>query len=199
MSLITVGLILSWVAIFMLGLMVLALTRQIGLLHERVAPAGALSIEKRHLRTGEAAPEFRLEALAGPEVQIGGASAPGRSTLLFFLSDTCPVCKVLIPVLKSIQAEEGDWLDIVLASDGDEMAYLDFIQAQGLQGFNLVLSEELGRAYEIAKLPYGVLIDEAGTLLTHGLVNNREHLESFVEARRLGVATVQEYVGRNAA
>lgn len=199
MSLITVGLILSWVAIFVLGLTVLALTRQIGLLHERVAPAGALSIEKRHLRTGEAAPEFKLNTVAGPEVKIGGVSASGRSTLLFFLSDTCPVCQVLIPVLKSVQAEEGKWLDILLASDGDESAYRNFVQAKGLQDFRLVLSEELGRAYEIAKLPYGVLIDEAGTLLTHGLVNNREHLESFIEARRLGVATVQEYVGRNAA
>jgi len=36
-------------------------------------------------------------------------------------------------------------------------------------------------------------------LLAHGLVNNREHLESFIEAKRLGVSTVQEFVGRNAA
>jgi len=118
---------------------------------------------------------------------------------LFFLSDTCPVCKVLLPVLKSVQKDEAVWLDIVLASDGNEDEHKAFIDRAGLQGFDYVLSQDLGMAYEIAKLPYGIMIDEAGTLLAHGLVNNREHLESFIEAKRLGVSTVQEFVGRNAA
>jgi len=199
MTLLTVALVLSWVAIIGLGLMVLALTRQIGLLHERVAPAGALSIEKRNLHAGEAAPIFELSTIVDRSIQIGGESASGKSTLLFFLSDTCPVCKVLLPVLKSVQKDEASWLDIVLASDGNEDEHKAFIERAGLQGFDYVLSQDLGMAYEIAKLPYGVMIDEAGTLLTHGLVNNREHLESFIEAKRLGVSTVQEFVGRNAA
>ena len=49
------------------------------------------------------------------------------------------------------------------------------------------MSEQLGRSYGVAKLPYAVLIDEAGKLSATGLVNTREHLESlFVakEARR---------------
>jgi methylamine dehydrogenase accessory protein MauD len=62
-----------------------------------------------------------------------------------------------------------------------------------LEKFDYVLSSQLGRGYEIGKLPYGVLIDEQGTLITHGLVNNREHLESFFQAKQLGVATVQEF------
>lgn len=199
MTLLTVSMVLSWVAIVVLALMVMALTRQIGILHERVAPAGALSIEKRNLRTGEAAPQFSLPTLAGGEIQVGGASVAGRSTLLFFLSDSCPVCKVLLPVLKSLQKDERDWLDIVLASDGDEAAHRAFVAAAGLEGFDYVLSEALGRGFEVSRLPYGVLIDESGTLLAHGLVNNREHVESFIEARRLGVSTVQEFVGRDAA
>ena len=199
MTLLTVALVLSWVAIIGLGLMVLALTRQIGLLHERVAPAGALSIEKRNLHAGEAAPIFGLTTVADRPIQIGGESVSGKSTLLFFLSDTCPVCKVLLPVLKSVQKDEAVWLDIVLASDGNEDEHKAFIERAGLQGFDYVLSQDLGMAYEIAKLPYGIMIDEAGTLLAHGLVNNREHLESFIEAKRLGVSTVQEFVGRNAA
>lgn len=199
MTLLTIAVILSWVAIIGLVMMVMALTRQIGLLHERVAPAGALSIEKRNLHTGEAAPIFELTTVAGGEITIGGESANGKSTLLFFLSDTCPVCKVLLPVLKSVQKDEASWLDVVLASDGNDDDHKAFVERSGLQGFDYVLSQDLGMAYEIAKLPYGVMIDEAGTLLTHGLVNNREHLESFIEAKRLGVSTVQEFVGRDAA
>ncbi|MFV0276837.1 MAG: redoxin domain-containing protein [Parahaliea sp.] len=199
MTLIMTALVLSWVAIVLLALVAMALTRQIGLLHERVAPAGALSIEKRNLRSAEAAPEFHLSTVDGSSIQIGGSHRDGRSTLLFFLSDTCPVCKILLPVLKALREEEASWLDIVLASDGDAAVHREFIRRQALERFPYLLSEPLGRAYEISKLPYGVLIDKDGTLLTHGLVNNREHLESLLEARRLGVASIQEYAARDAA
>lgn len=199
MTLLTISMVLSWLAILGLMVMVLALTRQIGMLHERIAPAGALSIEKRRLRVGEAAPIFELRTLAGKNIRIGGSQDSGKSTLLFFLSDTCPVCKVLQPVLRSVQADEAAWLEIVLASDGSEADHRRFVEAAGLQEFDFVLSEALGMEYEIAKLPYGVLIDEMGTLLAHGLVNNREHLESFIEAKHLGVSTIQEFVSRHAA
>ena len=39
-------LVLSWVAIAGLALCVIALARQVGVLHERVAPVGALSMAK---------------------------------------------------------------------------------------------------------------------------------------------------------
>jgi methylamine dehydrogenase accessory protein MauD len=199
MTLLTVSMVLSWIAIIGLGVLVLALTRQIGMLHERVAPAGALAIEKRSLKTGEAAPRFSLKTVAGRDIQIAAEQPSGKSTLLFFLSESCPVCKLLIPVLKSVQKDEEDWLEIVLASDGDEADHRRFIEREGLDGFDYVLSEELGRGFEVEKLPYGVLLDPKGTLTAHGLINNREHLDSLVEAKRLGVATVQEFVGRNAA
>ena len=39
-------------------------------------------------------------------------------------------------------------------------------------------------AYQISKLPYGVLIDSKGQVTAHGLINNREHIESLFEAFR---------------
>ena len=199
MTVIAVSNILLWVVVVGLSFTVFALIRQIGLLHERVSPAGALSIDKASLRTGEAAPVFKVTTLDGRATSIGGERDDGKATLLFFLSDTCPVCKVLLPVLKSMQAEESSKLSIVLASDGDVSSHEKFVRAAGLEGFDYVLSEPLGRGYEVGKLPYGVLIDEQGTLVTHGLVNNREHLESLLEARNLGVANAQEFAAKSAA
>lgn len=199
MTLMTISIVLLWAAVVALSIVVFALIRQIGLLHERIAPAGALSISKQGIKTGEAAPEFELQALTGSKVNIGGVSADERSTLLFFLSDTCPVCKTLLPILKKLQVEEADWLHIVLASDGEIDKHEAFVSQAGLEKFDYVLSSDLGRRYEIGKLPYGVLIDEAGTLITHGLVNNREHLESFIEAKQLGVASIQEFATRTAS
>jgi methylamine dehydrogenase accessory protein MauD len=57
-----------------------------------------------------------------------------------------------------------------------------------------VLSAELGLTYRVGKLPYAVLIDEAGVIRAKGLINTREHLESLLEAKELGVASIQDYL-----
>ncbi|QXI40313.1 methylamine dehydrogenase accessory protein MauD [Pseudomonas xantholysinigenes] len=182
--------LLSWAIILMLTLAVWALARQVGLLHERIQPVGALSLGKA-IKAGDTAPVFTLASLTGGSVSLGGTDQQGQGTLLFFLSETCPVCKTLLPVLDALRRQER--LRVVLASDGEADEHLAFIAAHGLQAFPYLLSREVGLAYQISKLPYGVLIDEHGTVASHGLVNTREHLESLLEARRLGHATVQAY------
>src|SRR5207249_9713089 len=109
--------VVLWVTVVVLACVVAALARQIGVLYERVAPAGALMVGKGPA-VGEPAPVVRALDLAGTVRDLGGPGAGGRSTLLFFLSPTCPICKALLPVLRSIARREGDWLGIVLASDG---------------------------------------------------------------------------------
>ncbi|ODB35150.1 methylamine dehydrogenase accessory protein MauD [Pseudomonas mosselii] len=180
--------LLSWAIILMLILAVWALARQVGLLHERIQPVGALSLGKA-IKAGDTAPVFTLPSLTGGSVNLGGAS--GQGTLLFFLSETCPVCKTLLPVLDALRRQER--LRVVLASDGEADEHLAFIAAHSLQAFPYLLSREVGLAYQISKLPYAVLIDEHGRVASHGLINTREHLESLLEARRLGHATVQAY------
>ena len=59
-----------------------------------------------------------------------------------------------------------------------------------------VVSAPLGRSYQVNRLPYAALLDQAGILRARGLVNSREHLESLFEAQRLGVASLQEYFER---
>jgi methylamine dehydrogenase accessory protein MauD len=191
--------IVSWLAIMALGITVMALVRQVGLLHERISPAGALSIDKKTLLIGEAAPSFNLPSITGGRISLGGHYPHEKSTLLFFLSDTCPVCKTLLPIIKSIAKQESPWLRIVLASDGEVDEHSAFIVRDSLHNFPYLLSTELGMAYEIGKLPYGVLLDNDGKLISHGLVNTREHLESLLEAKRLGAATVQSYVEQHSA
>lgn len=147
-----VAISLSWLAIIGLLVAVLALTRQIGLLHERIRPVGALSLGKV-IKVGDEAPVFNLPSLTGGALSLAGVDAGGLSTLLFFLSPTCPVCKTLLPVLKSAQVKERAWLRVILASDGDEAEQLSFIRREGLNEFPYLLSPEVGMAYQIAKLP----------------------------------------------
>lgn len=185
--------VVLWIAVVALAVAVLALTRQIGILYERVAPAGALMVGQGP-KVGEMAPLFELDNLNGRKVKLGGVSASGKSTLLFFLSPTCPVCNTLIPILKSMSSSESKWLDIVFASDGEPERQATFIEKKKLNEFPYLLSMELGMTYQVAKLPFGVLIDEQGVVRAKGLTNSREHLESLFEAKEQGVASIQEYL-----
>ncbi len=186
---------LLWVLVVVLAFVVVALTRQIGLLHERVAPVGALAIE-RGPKVGEAAPELALPSLRGATVRLGGEASQARSTLLFFLSPTCPVCKTLLPTLRRVAREESPGLRIVYASDGAPEEHQAFVREHGLADADYVLSEELGMRFEVSKLPFAVLMDAAGVVRAKGIVNTREHLESLFEADRLEVASLQQYVTR---
>ncbi len=183
--------IVAWIGLLALLVAVIALSRQVGILYERIAPMGALMMDTGP-KVGEAAPEFDLPSLDGHRVRLGQPAA--KSTLLFFLSPTCPVCKKLLPLLKSIRGAEGAWLDIVLASDGEQPEHDEFRRRAELQAFPYLLSAELGMRFRISKLPYAVLIDESGRVRAKGLVNSREQLESLFAARDLGVASVQDYL-----
>ncbi len=182
-----------WVAVLVLAALVAALARQIGVLYERVAPAGALMVS-RGPAVGEAAPPIHVELLAGGTREIGGRRADGRSTLLFFVSPTCPVCKELLPAVRSVARVERAWLDVVFASDGPRAEHERFVAREALEAFPYALSAPLGVAHQVGKLPYAVLLDGAGVVRAKGLVNTREHLESLFEAHERDVASIQDFV-----
>ncbi|MBV8784348.1 MAG: methylamine dehydrogenase accessory protein MauD [Gammaproteobacteria bacterium] len=191
MSALALSNLILWVLVLVLAGVLLAVVRQLGVLHERIAPAGALML-RRGLEVGESGPRLEVTDLQGRTHQIGAGQA-GRSTLLLFVSPTCPVCKTLLPAVKSSGRHERDWLDVILASDGDLEEQQAFVRSQGLEAIPYVVSPALGLAYQVSRLPYAALLDAQGVLRARGLVNSREHLESLFEAQRLGVASLQEY------
>jgi methylamine dehydrogenase accessory protein MauD len=195
MNLLIASQIVLWFALLVLGTVCVALARQIGVLHQRIAPAGALSI-RQALKVGDAAPQLSLTTLEGTALQVGG-TRDGRSQLILFLSPDCAICEGLLPSVRSAQGAERQWLDMVLASDGGSAdKHAAFVRDKGLGKFPYVLSEALGRSFGVAKLPYAVLIDEAGKLASSGLINSREHLESLFVAKEIGVSSIQAFIAQ---
>lgn len=190
--------VLLWIAVVALAGVVLALTRQIGILYERIAPAGALSIGQGPA-VGAPAPVVRASTLGGENLEIGAPATDGRRTLLFFLSPTCPVCKTLLPTVRAIAREEAATLRLVVASDGPEDEHREFVRTQGLSDVAYVVSTALGVAWRVPRLPYAALLDAGGRVRSKGLVNTREHLESLLEADERDVASIQDYVRSHGA
>tara|TARA_B100000287_G_scaffold338749_1_gene324802 strand:- start:131 stop:763 length:633 start_codon:yes stop_codon:yes gene_type:complete len=189
MNLVTASMIVLWIVVIALVLVVLALARQVGVLYERVAPAGALMVNQQ-LKPGDRAPQMEVLTIDNSKISVG---LPNQ--LLFFLAPDCPICKTLLPILKTLQKSEKD-IDFVLVSDGDD-DHEKFVSEQGLNDFPYTITETVGRSFGVGKLPYGVLTDENGVISSLGIVNSREHLESLFEARKLGVASIQEYLEKN--
>jgi len=179
-----------------LAVLVFGLARQVGMLHERVAPMGAMTSD-RGPGVGEPAPDLRIETLAGGHVQLGGPSAGGRSRLLLFVSPTCPICKKLLPIARAFAAAER--LEVILVGDGELAEQHAMIEQYALGDLPYVNSPQVGMTFQVGKLPYAVLIDAEGVVRAKGLVNNREHLESLIIAEESGFGTIQSYLAAKAA
>src|SRR5262245_42650077 len=121
--------VILWIVVLVLAGVVVALVRQVGVLHERVAPAGAL-VGRAGPRIGEAAPRLTLSDWSGRPITLGGLDEAGKSTLLVFVSPTCPVCKTMLGILDAVLGAEQSWLRLVLASDGAREEHEDFVRSE---------------------------------------------------------------------
>ena len=182
---------LLWIVVILQGVTILALARQIGVLHDRVAPAGAL-IHGAGPGVGEQSPRLEVHALAGNAITVGGKLAAGKALLMLFVSSTCPICKKLIPIAKNFARSER--LDVLFVGDADPAEQRTLIAQFELDEHCFVNGPEVGMTYRIDKLPYAVLLDDAGMIAAKGLVNSREHFESLIVAKETGYATIQSYL-----
>jgi methylamine dehydrogenase accessory protein MauD len=182
------------VVTLVLAIVVFGLARQVGVLHERVAPMGAMTSDHGPA-VGEAAPRLTAATLSGERLEIGGPSLCGRSRLLLFVAPTCPVCKKLLPIARSFASAER--LEVVLVGDGDVAEQRAMVRQFALEQLPYVVSPQLGLAFQVGKLPYAILIDADGVVRAKGLVNTREQLESLVIAEETGFGTIQAYLAAN--
>ncbi len=185
--------LLLWIVIVVLLIVVYALARQIGVLHERVAPVGAL-MPMSGPKIGETIEPLTVESLTGEAIVVGEPEA--RKTMLYFLSPGCPVCKSLLPVVQDLARKEAGELRLIYASDGEtKPVHQNYAEEHKINPNDYVLSQELGMRLGVNKLPFAVLFDREGILKGRGLVNNREHVESLLTADELDVSSLQEYLG----
>ena len=188
-------LILLWIIVLAVCVCLFVLARQIGVIHQRIHPVGALLVNKK-ISAGDAAPSLEVLTLNNERLHIGEAKsrAAKKHTLIFFMSPGCSICKSLLPAIKLSEVSEVDWLNILYASDGPEYAHKEFAVKHGLSPNKYIVSEELGRAFGVNQLPYVVLIDKRGYIVSMGLVNTQEQLESIFNTKEMNASSVQEYL-----
>jgi methylamine dehydrogenase accessory protein MauD len=180
-----------WVVVALLVIVVLALARQIGVLHERIAPMGAL-VTDGGPKTGDMAPHVHATTIDGQALAIGPGHMTANRTLLMFVAPSCPVCRKVIPIAKAVAAAEK--IDLVFIGDGDDAEQRAMVDKYKLHGYKFANSPEVGLAFHVGKLPYGVLLRADGVIGSKGLVSSREHIESLVNADDKGFSSAQAYL-----
>ena len=179
-----------WTGLILIIFALYVLSRQVALLSERVPSVGALAINNK-IAFHTIAPGFEKASIEGNVVVVGGSRE--KDQLLFFIDIGCPICRSLVHTVKKVAYEEST--ELVFISDGKSFGqHFDFYRRLTLMPCDYLISEEIGQAYGIGKVPYAVLIGANGKIITFGIVNNREHIESLFQAREDGVDSLQEYL-----
>ena len=103
----------QWVLLVALGIAVVALARQLGTLHLRLGPLGALEIDDEGPPLGEGLAPIQATADDGSRVTLGGPAAVPRIAL--FVSEHCPICAAVKPGLPAAARSAG--MDALVLAD----------------------------------------------------------------------------------
>jgi len=170
--------VVLWALVVALCIVVVALARQIGTLHLRLGPRGALEIDSEGPPIGEAAGPLELAAIDDRRVTIGRR---GEAELLMFVSPGCHVCEQVLPSVDAV-ASAGRLAPYVLTDVDKEETALAFggrdLRAPVVPGL------EAAQRYEVPGTPYVIVLDDYGVVRAKGTVNNLEQVEGLVDAAR---------------
>lgn len=169
--------VVLWILVVVLCVLVVALARQIGTLHLRLGPRGALELDEEGPPLGDAPPPRDALDLDGNPVTIGG---PGRAQLLLFVSPGCMVCGQVLPSLP-VLARSHD-LTAVAISEEDEIETRR--ELGRYRDVTLVAGHEHFSAYSVPGTPYAVVTDRLGVVRGKGTVNNLEQFEGLISTAR---------------
>ena len=167
--------VILWLLVVLLCFVVVSLARQIGTLHLRLGPRGALEMDAEGPPLGEAPVPADARTTTGETVSVGG---PGSAQVLLFVSPTCHVCEQVMPSVGV--AARAKAMDAIVLSDTDEVETANVFAARKLD-VPVVSGKDLAVRYGVPGTPFVVVLDELGVVRAKGTVNNLEQLEGLID------------------
>jgi methylamine dehydrogenase accessory protein MauD len=171
----TASYIVLWILVIVLGVLLLSLARQVGTLHLRLGPRGALELDEEGPSLGEAVPRVIGTDGNGNPVAIGG---PGSPQFLLFVSPGCPICRDVAPSLPVVARVGSLAAHVISDSEEPEAAH---VYASLGRGLSVVVGPEIAKSYRVPGTPYAVILDGLGVVRAKGTVNNLEQMEGLVD------------------
>jgi methylamine dehydrogenase accessory protein MauD len=177
-----VSYVVLWLVVVTLSVIVIALARQIGALHLRLGPRGALELDDEGPELGAEVARADVADTAGRALTI---AARGEVQFLLFVSPSCPLCDQIMPSVGALAREEPLRSYVLVDADPEEAAAI--VRRRRIDA-PVVPASEIARDYDIPGTPYAVVLDGEGRVTAKGTVNTLEQMEGLVDTalRRLG-------------
>ncbi len=178
--------VVLWILVALLCVTVIALARQIGTLHLRLGPRGALEVDDEGPPLGQALESVEVTDSAERVVTI---AARGEAQLLLFVSPGCPACDQVIPSLPAIAA--GGEISPYVLCDGDARDAALLARERRLDA-PVVPASRLAAELEVPGTPFALVLDAHGVVRAKGTVNNLEQMEGLTHTARRRLADALE-------
>jgi hypothetical protein len=149
---------------------VVALIRQVGILHLRIKPVAGL--------TGAGGPE-RGATLELPATLPELAQRDAERFLIGFVSPTCAICGSLMTAFVRIAKSARSDTAVVLVIDASEPAAREYVRARGAT-FLPYLADSSVFAANVPGAPWAVVTDGSGTVIVSGGVNTLDNVEEML-------------------
>jgi hypothetical protein len=177
---------------------VIALIRQVGLLHLRIGPP-----REPQLSSGQQPPQG-LEPPRGPQPGSRLWLGPARDVLadgpapdlvlLGFVRPTCDGCTVALPAFTSAASGLSGSERALLVSDADEARTRAYLAAHGVS-LPLITGPHLLSVNRIPTIPFAIVADGAGNVLAAGAATAAEQLEAVISRARRARQSVTREAG----
>lgn len=186
MTLLTIATAIQFIILMGLAVVVLSLARQVGILHERLTPAG-MERSKSEVRMGEVVP---LQGAEGPEPLRAISGEPvalaGKRTALLFMSAECPICRSVLPAFEDAVGDSGFaayWVaDGLPGPSGNMPDYNQYADEQRLDQDRLLVSQELGLTLGVQQIPALVLIDAEQKLIAREVLSGPRQVAALLSS-----------------
>jgi len=175
--------IVLWLIVLTLGILVLLLYRQLGIMYL----GSAEGVSRDGLEKGTTAPDFNLTDQYGNAQRL--SAYRGRPVVLLFGSPHCSPCRTLMPQLHDWARSHPDvgvvWLNA--ASEDESLKFVSDLGAT-LPVAPYTPESKLMDRYKVRVTPFMFLLDERGIVRAKGLANTKSGLDLYYKELRSGGA-----------
>jgi methylamine dehydrogenase accessory protein MauD len=177
----TVSYVALWAVVALQAVVLLAVFRQLGVLHGRVGPRGGVRTEDTP-RVGSVVPSLTFTALDGTSFAL----VDGHPlTLAVIVHPGCSVCEEVGPSIRTLMRDPpGEVHVLTLVSHDDERSVREFANRFGLALGNVAPAPEISSQLEVENTPLALVLDEEGQVLNSGIVNSLEEMEVLISQAR---------------
>ncbi|MFD2170036.1 redoxin domain-containing protein [Tumebacillus lipolyticus] len=154
--------------------LIFLLARYIGNFMNKIR--GFRGIEFGTLEVGDKAPTFRKHDYQERPVVLSQLVAE-KKTVLMFVNTDCPTCKSILPQLGSILSTYD--LHLIMINK-DNQSNDEAITSLLPESVLYLRSPQIVEAYEISKVPFGVLINQQGIIEQHSVLSDINVLRNML-------------------